>query len=386
MNLRGSLIDGLLCDAQRRRRGCDVSQTGWDGDVWCWLMYHLDRGRCRGCSTVEWSSVRLSAWHHPSIYLHSISIYLLWCRSRMRCPRYGLRCQLNGDTIFCDSVSISLELFPILRFVLFRCFHIQWHCFDCNWRSTNIISTALRSQRLNMFHTQRALLAIMIGCNTIRNIGGMKQTASTFGSKQHCPYAFCSTIQRQHTNAISLLQRNPLLKKYDPMSCFATATPNEAYDRTIHIPNTNNCVTHRSQAPTHLDQVEDAVHSSLSHFQTQIPSISLQQILSTPKNILQFPQQDRECIGVASNLKLRLDSFGRSGIHCRRCWLQRRHCVCWYCLPLEGSVDSDGKVDEAFGIPNVNRLFLLVSAFVRAFFALVHPHLFKRYNHTPDTS
>ena len=237
-----------------------------------------------------------------------------------------------------------------------------------------------------MFHTQRALLAIMIGCNTIRNIGGMKQTASTFGSKQHCPYAFCSTIQRQHTNAISLLQRNPLLKKYDPMSCFATATPNEAYDRTINIPNTNNCVTHRSQAPTHLDQVEDAVHSSLSHFQTQIPSISLQQILSTPKNILQFPQQDRECIGVASNLKLRLDSFGRSGIHCRRCWLQRRHCVCWYCLPLEGSVDSDGKVDEAFGIPNVNRLFLLVSAFVRAFFALVHPHLVKRYNHTPDTS
>ena len=49
-------------------------------------------------------------------------------------------------------------------------------------------------------------------------------------------------------------------------------------------------------------------------------------------------------------------------------------------------MDSDGKVDEAFGIPNVNRLFLFVSAFVRAFFALVHPHLVKRYNHTPDTS
>ncbi|KAL7502197.1 hypothetical protein ACHAXN_000227, partial [Cyclotella atomus] len=63
-------------------------------------------------------------------------------------------------------------------------------------------------------------------------------------------------------------------------------------------------------------------------------------------NILQYPEKDRESIGVASNLQKILDSFGRSGVHCRRCWLQKKHCICETCSDL------------GF-IPGVNRLFVL---------------------------
>ncbi|KAL7534483.1 hypothetical protein ACHAXR_005907, partial [Thalassiosira sp. AJA248-18] len=120
---------------------------------------------------------------------------------------------------------------------------------------------------------------------------------------------------------------------------------------------------HRSDSPTHLDHIEDAVNSSLFHLYQQqktksssdndkpnLPSSQEKIVLNTPQNILHFPPHDRETIGVASNLKRRLQAVANSG-DCRRCWLQKRHCVCDYCIPLEG--------DEETGIPNVNRLFLL---------------------------
>ncbi|KAL7486212.1 hypothetical protein ACHAW6_011811 [Cyclotella cf. meneghiniana] len=123
-------------------------------------------------------------------------------------------------------------------------------------------------------------------------------------------------------------------------------------------------ITHRSQGRTHLDDIEDAVTSCLSHYSQQQQQQQQQQQTSSaliselpmnaPMNILNYPQHERESIGVASNLKQRLDSFARSGVHCRRCWLQRRHCVCGTCIPLE---TGDGQIDA--GIPHVKRLFLL---------------------------
>lgn len=99
-------------------------------------------------------------------------------------------------------------------------------------------------------------------------------------------------------------------------------------------------VPSRFDAPTHLDGVEDAVDVIFSHYQSQIPNKS-----SFYDTITTFPPKDREAIGVASKLRKRLDSFARNG-DCRRCWLQKRHCICSSCRSLGG-------------IEKVNRLFLL---------------------------
>ena len=107
-------------------------------------------------------------------------------------------------------------------------------------------------------------------------------------------------------------------------------------------------VVHRSQSPTHLDDVEDAVDSSLMHYNSQKDP-------PQQRNILQFPPQDRETIGVATHLKRRLRGLATNG-DCRRCWLQKAHCICHRCVPLVSNEDDCGRV-----MPNVNRLFLLVS-------------------------
>jgi DTW domain-containing protein YfiP len=94
------------------------------------------------------------------------------------------------------------------------------------------------------------------------------------------------------------------------------------------------------KVPTHLDGVEDAVDAVFSHYQSQNPNKS-----SLYDTITTFPPKDREAIGVASKLRKRLDSFARNG-DCRRCWLQKRHCICSSCRSL-------GDIEK------VNRLFLL---------------------------
>lgn len=106
-------------------------------------------------------------------------------------------------------------------------------------------------------------------------------------------------------------------------------------------------IIRRSQGPTALDSIEDAVSICLSHYEKEAPPSS-QAAGNSHENILQYPQKDRESIGVASNLQKILNSFARSGVHCRRCWLQRKHCICERCVGL-GS------------IPGVDRLFILVS-------------------------
>ena len=162
---------------------------------------------------------------------------------------------------------------------------------------------------------------------------------------------------RHHSAKVS---PSTLHQSYDSLS-----NPSTHHDQSHVGP-----VVNRSHSQTHLDDVEDAVNDSLMHYRQQMLKMKqnnhlslnrihrdiLQQdhseILNTHQNILNFPARDRECIGVASNLKRRLESFTRNG-DCRRCWLQKRHCVCDRCVPLEGR--------NSEGIPNVRRLFLLVS-------------------------
>ena len=131
-------------------------------------------------------------------------------------------------------------------------------------------------------------------------------------------------------------------------------------------------VTHRSEGATHLDLIEDAVDSVLLHYEQHVDMMQSKNVQSNiqSNNILNLPPNEREAIGVAINIQKRLRGLANSG-DCRRCWLQKRHCVCGECIPLEGD-DNDVSFDEVNvdvsvtkrrrkGIPNVNRLFLLVS-------------------------
>jgi hypothetical protein len=111
--------------------------------------------------------------------------------------------------------------------------------------------------------------------------------------------------------------------------------------------NTPAAIIRRSDGQTAIDPIEDAVTACLTHYENEAPLSTLQGSINAHDNILQYPEEDRESIGVASNLQRILDSFGRSGVHCRRCWLQKKHCICETCPEL-GS------------IPGVNRLFVLV--------------------------
>ena len=175
----------------------------------------------------------------------------------------------------------------------------------------------------------------------------------------------------------------PLPKR--SMCCYSRSTRNSSSQLFNHdTPKERKYgpVIHRSQSPTHLDHVEDAIKSSLLHYQRaqqQIKSSSNNDdepqnnfpppdepiMLDRPQsNILNFPPEDRETIGVASNLQRRLRGLSNSG-DCRRCWLQKRHCVCEYCVPLEEEEGNDES--SGMGLMNVNRLFLLVSDSLRCF-------------------
>ena len=76
--------------------------------------------------------------------------------------------------------------------------------------------------------------------------------------------------------------------------------------------------------------------------------VSVDKVLQkySDRDILTIPECDRESVGVARNLRARLASLSRSN-DCRRCWLQRAHCVCKECPPIPEP------------LPRINRLFLL---------------------------
>ena len=94
-----------------------------------------------------------------------------------------------------------------------------------------------------------------------------------------------------------------------------------------------------------LDQVETTVDRALA----ASPAVDLD------ADPLGLPPSEREAFGVARALQRRIKAIDRNG-DCRRCWLQRVHCVCESCPPLEGP-GADG-ADQPI-LPLVRRLFLL---------------------------
>mmetsp|Transcript_26363 Transcript_26363/g.38815 ORF Transcript_26363/g.38815 Transcript_26363/m.38815 type:complete len:448 (-) Transcript_26363:1600-2943(-) len=95
-------------------------------------------------------------------------------------------------------------------------------------------------------------------------------------------------------------------------------------------------------------------------------------------DILNEPPSKRQSIGVANRLRIRLDAMKRNN-DCPRCWLQRAHCVCDRCPPLEEEIEA-GVVDQndsqktiaslelkesndvppRSALPGIRRLFLLM--------------------------
>jgi DTW domain-containing protein YfiP len=66
-----------------------------------------------------------------------------------------------------------------------------------------------------------------------------------------------------------------------------------------------------------LDELEHAVDAAL------LPGVPIESLDGAA----------RESVAVARRLRARMDSFAKNG-DCRRCWLQRAHCVCDRCAPL----------------------------------------------------
>ena len=81
-----------------------------------------------------------------------------------------------------------------------------------------------------------------------------------------------------------------------------------------------------------LDMLEEAVDSVLARH----PAV-IMEMHSAGKNrnmgnaakstLLGLESKEREAVAVARRLRLRLDALARNG-DCRRCWLQKAHCVC----------------------------------------------------------
>ena len=155
-------------------------------------------------------------------------------------------------------------------------------------------------------------------------------------------------MQAYYTTALLILSRNAAAT-YPYLRIPLAFNNNSRHRRCISsLCSTHKAAIHRSNPHTHLDDVQDAVDSTLSYFKDQqhIPTNNKQQ------NILHtLPQNHREMISVSHHLKKRIQSLTNSN-DCRRCWLQQKHCICNYCTPLPSS-----------SIPNVKRLFLLVSTF-----------------------
>ena len=78
--------------------------------------------------------------------------------------------------------------------------------------------------------------------------------------------------------------------------------------------------TRRCQTSPALDAVERAVNITVA----SAAGASLESLAPA----------ERESVAIARRLRKRFDSFSRNG-DCRRCWLQRAHCVCDACPPLE---------------------------------------------------
>jgi DTW domain-containing protein YfiP len=79
---------------------------------------------------------------------------------------------------------------------------------------------------------------------------------------------------------------------------------------------------------------------------------TVERILSNQKmDIQSLPPQERQAVGVATNLQEKLAAFRRNN-NCPRCWLQRAHCICDKCPPLP--------LDSLKSRLGINRVFVLM--------------------------
>jgi DTW domain-containing protein YfiP len=77
------------------------------------------------------------------------------------------------------------------------------------------------------------------------------------------------------------------------------------------------------------------------------------QIHSNSINVLDLPEIQRESVSVARRLNQRLQSLRRNN-DCPRCWMQRKHCICAACPPV------DGKETSTPLLASLDRIFLVM--------------------------
>jgi DTW domain-containing protein YfiP len=118
-----------------------------------------------------------------------------------------------------------------------------------------------------------------------------------------------------------------------------------------------------------LAQVELSVARVLKKYQSSRDDDDMN---FTPIEMLQIPQAERETVGVALHLDQRLRALRRNN-DCLRCWMQRAHCICSKCPPVDynnnnennkrttiHSTFSGQQQQEHEQQQHLNRIFLLM--------------------------
>jgi DTW domain-containing protein YfiP len=103
--------------------------------------------------------------------------------------------------------------------------------------------------------------------------------------------------------------------------------------------------------------IPDYVDSHDASFLQQVEA-SVGRVLSkyNQTDILDLPPNERESLGIARNLDERIRAFRRNN-DCPRCWMQRAHCICSDCPPLE---ESDWPVNRVFVLMHHKEICLTV--------------------------
>jgi DTW domain len=104
----------------------------------------------------------------------------------------------------------------------------------------------------------------------------------------------------------------------------------------------------RTFALAGLTAINRTVASHPSRFLDCVQQDATTELAKYPdkQDILELPPDSRNSLCVARALRWRIQALDRNE-DCRRCWLQRVHCVCSQCAPLPS-------------LPNIRRIFILM--------------------------
>ena len=101
--------------------------------------------------------------------------------------------------------------------------------------------------------------------------------------------------------------------------------------------------------PVALDEVQNTVDKVFQHYDLKASNDPLDKNV-----ILGLKSTERESIGVANRIRTRILALDRNG-DCRRCWFQKKHCICDQCIAAEDKLKL-----RILQNMNIRRIYLMI--------------------------